>query len=169
MIDFELLIRAQDQGSAELKDDRRNYGACYHITIKAPRLITDIFKHVHDNWENRFRAPGIAALTKHITFCLAHIGGFHLPKRVHLVVTIFPQAIMVVFGWESIKKCIKHEFQDPFGKIVNKGRPEIVRFFQKSNAEQITLNNQILKMVQPTPRNFIFNGSVFFFLKFSIS
>ena len=102
------------------------------IAIKVPRLVTDIFERVHDDAENRVMTPGIAALIKHSFAAVKHmLEGFFVTTEGALSVNSFPPTTKVVFGWESIQKCIKHEFHDLFGKIVNKGLPEIVRFFPK--------------------------------------
>ena len=40
--------------------------------------------------------------------------GFVIATEAAISINSFPSAPKVVFGWESIKKCIKHEFHEPF-------------------------------------------------------
>ena len=45
--------------------------------------------------------------------------GFFVTTGGALGINSFPPVTKIVFGWESIKKCIKHEFHDPFGEIID--------------------------------------------------
>ena len=51
--------------------------------------------------------------------------GFFVTTEGALSINSYPPATKVVSGWENIKKCIKHEFHDPFGEIINKGLPKM--------------------------------------------
>ena len=111
MIDFELLFRAQDQGSAELKECQEESWCLLFWSTDKNHNKSSKTGHWH-LWRMRSTELGhqvqiIALQLLSICWRVSYLS--LLPQRVHLE-WLFAPATNIVFVWESIKKCIKDEF-----------------------------------------------------------
>ena len=114
-------------------------------------------------------APGKAALIENSNAVVKHkLEGFFVTTEGALLINSFFLATKVVFGWESIKKCIKHEFHDPLGEIINEYFQRWLDFSKRAMRTRSPWTTRFLRWFnEPSVISSLMDSinKVFFFLK----